>query len=186
MADNFATERVLLGPCVISFPSLFRPSEKTGKYEVDIIYPAGSETHKKIRTLEKTAINARWGNKPPAGLLGLVKNGDERIKDTGEAYEGYAGMLYSKVRSARIPLVSDVNNDPIADPMEIKGGDTCVVLAHAYPYANTEWSKKGVLLTLHGVRKIKDGEPLGGSSSANAAEELGAYMVADSEMVEDF
>jgi hypothetical protein len=172
---NFATERVIIGPCVISFPSLFEPSSKTGKYEIDIIYDRGSSVHKKITELERKAKVARWGSKVPPGLLGLIKNGDEKVNSDGDICGGYEGKLYSKLRTNRQPGVTDVANATIEDPLEVRGGDICVVLAHAYPYVNTEWSKKGVILTLHGVRKIKDGEPLG-AAPINAADEMSSYQ----------
>lgn len=172
---NFQSDRVLLGPCIVSFPQLFQASEMTGKYELDIIYEKGSKTHKLIQKLDKEAKAARWGNKLPSGLRGLVQDGDDRLNSEGDVLDGYEGMLFSKVRTSRPPRVTDIDNNAIEDPMEIKGGDTCVVLAHAWPYDNTKFHKKGVLLTLHGVRKIKDGEPLGGGSSVNAADEMAGY-----------
>jgi hypothetical protein len=162
---------------------VFVPSVKTGKYEIDIIYDNGSETHKKIKALEKKAKQNRWGSKIPPKLLELVKDGDEKFTSDGEPCAGYPGKLFSKARSNRIPSVTDASNNIIEDPMEIKGGDLCVVLVHAYPYVNDEWNKKGVLLTLHGVRKIKDGEPLG-ASPIDAASELSNFE-ADDEF-EDF
>jgi hypothetical protein len=173
MGDGYATDRDILGPAMISFPQLFQPSQKTGKYEVDVIYEEGSKTHKKIKKMEKQALDARWGSKLPGKLLLLVQDGDEKTNGEGDVLDGYAGMLYSKVRTNTQPRVVDVDNNPIEDPMEVRGGDKCIVLAHAYAYDNTEWKKKGVLLTLHGVRKLKDGEALG--NSVNAADEMAGY-----------
>lgn len=172
--SGLATERVLLGPAVISFPNLFQPSEQSGKYEVDVIYEKGSDTHKKIAKLEKQAINNKWGTKVPGGLNRVIKEGNDKVDGEGEVRNGYEGKLYSKVKanSSHPPRVTDVNNNEIIDPLEIKGGDVCVALAHAFPYDN---KSKGVLLTLGGVRKIKDGEALGGGATGNAADEMSSY-----------
>lgn len=174
MATGFATERVLLGPVVVSFPNLFHPAENSGKFEIDIIYDKGSETHKKIKRLEKQAINNRWGEKVPGGLNLLVKDGDDKVDSDGEVRNGYGGKLFSKIKANvdHPPQITDVKNNVIIDPMEIKGGDVCVVLAHAFPYDN---KSKGVLMTLSGVRKIKNGEALGGGPSGNAADEMSEY-----------
>ena len=177
MADGYQTDRDLLGPAMVSFPQLFQPSQQTKKYEVDVIYAKGSATHKKIKKMEKEALDGMWGAKPPGKIKYLlVQNGDEKTNEDGEVLNGYEGMLYSKAKTSQPPRVTDVNNDPIEDPMEVRGGDLCIVLAHAYAYDNTEFKVKGVLLTLHGLRKIKSGEGLG-SSPVHAADEMAGYEV---------
>ena len=175
MAENYATDRVLLGPCTVSFPNLFKVAEQSQKYEVDLVFVKGSKTHKTLVSLETQAKKARWGTKIPridANRV-LIKDGDEKInKETNQPLEGYGGKLFVKARSARLPQVTDVNNQPIDDPGEIKGGDTCVALAHVWPYDNS--FGRGLSLTLHGVRKLKDGEALG-AAPVNAADEMSSF-----------
>lgn len=176
---NLATDRVLVGPSMVSFPKLFQVS-RLGRYEIDILYDAGSKVHKRILALEKAAIKNRWGDKEPKGLHKLVQDGDDRVDDSGEVLDGYAGKLYTKAHSKWQPQVTDVENNEVEDPMEVKGGDSCVILVHAFPYDNTKFKNKGVLLTLHGVRKIKDGEALG-ASPVNATDEMSKYSAAGAE-----
>jgi len=64
MSEIIKSERVLLGPCVVSFPSVVRANDR-GKYEVDIIYEKRSDVHKKLIELEKDAIKKQWAGKPP-------------------------------------------------------------------------------------------------------------------------
>lgn len=177
MAQNYATGRELIGPVLISFPNLHKVNDLTQKYQVDVIFDKGSSTHRGLKKLEKEAINNRWGDKPPRSLLKGIKDGDERVsKDTGDALDGYGGRLYAKLQSGRPPQVTDVDNNPIDDPMDIKGGDICVALVHAFPYSNK--FNEGVLFTLHGVRKVKDGAALG-AAPVNAGNEMAAYQADD-------
>lgn len=178
MSEIVKSERVLLGPCVVSFPSVVRANDR-GKYEVDIIYEKGSDVHKKLIELEKDAIKKQWAGKPPVGLIRLVKDGDGRISSrTGEVMDGYVGKLFSKAKSGRPPQVTDLGNNPIDDPMEIKGGDICVILAEVIPWPKKQPTHKdSILLGLLGIRKLRDGKRLGGSGSdVDAAYEMSNYQ----------
>lgn len=176
MADNMNSDRVLLKGTV-SFPNLFSPND-FGKYEVDLIFDKGSKTYNMLKKLEKEAIEARWGSvtKAPRGLVRLVREGDSRISKDGEVYDGYEGRFYARAKTGRRPQVTDVLNNEVVDPMEIQGGDECVILAHVYPYkADKPVHKDSILLTLHGVRKLKDGDVRFGGSPVDAADELSKY-----------
>ena len=184
MKKIVGTEKIVVGPAVASFPNLFQPNDKSGKYEIDLIYEKGSDTHKMIAKIEKQAIEERWGSSPPKGLLRAVQDGDKRLDREGEVRPGYAGKLFTKARSKREPFVTDATNQRITDPMVLKGGDIVGASISAYPYVNQEWNTEGVYINLYAAKKLRDGEPLGGGGGANGPD--GALEVFEPDLGEDY
>jgi hypothetical protein len=180
--SNLASKRILVGPVVVSFPKLFEKGN-LNRYEVDFFFEKDDDTYKKIKSIEQEAVDARWDGVTPKKLISAIKNGDDKTNNDDEIFDGYEGKLYAKAHTKIAPAVTDKNNRPIEDPMEIKGGDVCVLLVHAFSYDNGPHkdrnNDKGIILTLDGVRKIKDGEPLGGSGGSmdydTAADEMSSY-----------
>ena len=131
------------------------------KYSVTLpIDKNDKKTIAKIKEAEKKAIEegiaTKWGGKRPDSMSLPLHDGDE--KDAPE----YQGKYYlnAKCDVNHAPGVFDADGEDILDPAEIRSGDygrACVTL---YPFNNRI---KGVGVGLVSVKKIKDGEPLGGT-----------------------
>ena len=170
---------------MISFPCLFKKNDYNNTYyEVDVLYRRGSAVHQQFSELDEQAIRNRWPDGAPKGVISCIKSGDEKNEARAQAgkepLESYDGMLFSKLRTQSQPRVTGPNNEVIDDPMLLKGGNICVLSVSAFPYDNTtdaakkKFGKKGIWLTLYGLRKLQEGKVFG-APSRDANSDLDSY-----------
>lgn len=172
-ANGYGTMvRVKTGKIRLSFPNLFERFEKSGKYQAQLMIPKGSDTEK---VLEKAIENAKqdgktrlWGGKIPGRLEISRKDGDEP-DDNGETYPENAGMWLVSAKSNTKPKVYDTDGSDIFEQESIYGGCYVQAIFDVYPYAN---DSKGIAFALSGIKKIADGEPLGGGSYKPSADDF--------------
>lgn len=92
----------------------------------------------------------------------FLRDGDKEKFDD----EAYKGCYFINASSVRKPSVVDANVQEIIDPTEIYSGMYGRATVNFYVY-NKDTSK-GIACGLGNLQKLRDGEPLGGGSSAEA------------------
>lgn len=164
-------ERVVIGPCRLSYVHVFEPWGPEGdpnkKYMVNVIIPKKeketiSALKEAIEAAKKKGVTDKWRGKLPKSLDISLRDGDERES----AGEEFAGSLYINAKSIRRPGMIDREGNPITDEEEIYSGVWCYVSLSFFPYCVN--GNSGVAAALNNLKKFKDDERLGGGASAEA------------------
>lgn len=161
--------KVVTGVVILSYANVWEPKSVHGgaeKYSVSIIIPK-SDT--KTLNAVNEAINAaieegkgKYGGKIPnkASLKLPLRDGDvDREND-----EAYANSYFINANSITAPQIVDKDVNPILERSEVYSGVYARVSINFYAF-NTN-GNKGVACGLGNIQKIRDGEPLGGKTSA--------------------
>ena len=168
MKNNTTATKVIV-PCRFSYLHCWEPDSVNGgdpKYSVSAIVPK-SDT----KTLEaiKAAIEqakkdsvSKWGGKVPGNLKTPLRDGDIDRPDD----EAYKGCYFFNANSRQAPQVVDGKVQPILDQSEMYSGCYGRVSVTFYGYNSN--GNRGIAVGLGNIQKIRDGEPLGGRSSAEA------------------
>lgn len=152
----------------LSYAHLFEPVSINGgaeKYSVSVLIPKDDKaTIAKIEKAVDAAIEegiAKFGGKKPnKGAIKLpLRDGD--IERDDEAYKGH---YFVNANSLTAPQVVDTQLNPILDKSEVYSG--CYGRVSLSFYAFNSNGNKGVACGLGNVQKIRDGEPLGGRTTA--------------------
>jgi len=172
----------------LSFPDIWEAAAiKDGKpkFGADlIIHPdskvlAVKENGAKVETTMEKVMSAvaktGWKEKGERVLKGLepskkcYREGDRRVNDAEEVYEGYEGLMYVTAKNASRPRILDRDKTPLteADGRPYSG---CFVNAIIDVYPMKDAERKGVFATLMGVQFVKDGDNFGGGSVASEDE----------------
>lgn len=188
MNENVTT-KVKIGEVRFSYVHIFTPeavaegNEK--KYSVSLIIP---KSNKKLIAEIKAAIEAavqaglaKFGGKRPVNLRNPLRDGDlERADD-----EAYAGAYFINVSSKTKPGIvkrMKVNGEnrlvEVTNEEDIYSG--CYGFASVNFFAYSNAGNKGIGAGLNNILKTRDGEYLGGRTSAesdfgNGAVDLDAY-----------
>lgn len=161
--------KVVTGIVRLSFANVWEAKSINGgtpKYGVSLIIPK-SDT--KTITAIQAAIDAaikegagKFGGKiPPKASLKLpLRDGDIDRPDD----EAYAGCYFVNANSATAPQIVDKNVNLILDRSEVYSGVYARVSVNFYAFNSN--GNRGVACGLGNIQKIRDGEPLGGKSSA--------------------
>lgn len=158
-----------------SYANIWDPKAPLGggtpKYSVSLIIPKDdTATVNKINAAIQAAYEEGQsklkGNGKSVPPLATIKNplrdGDiERPDDPA-----YAGCYFVNANSASKPGVVDADRQPIIERSEVYSGVYGRASINFYSY-NVNGSK-GIACGLNNLQKIKDGEPLGGKTSAEA------------------
>ena len=152
----------------LSYAHLFEPVSINGgaeKYSVSVLIPKDDKaTIEKIEKAVDAAIeegSAKFGGKKPnKGAIKLpLRDGD--IERDDEAYKGH---YFVNANSLTAPQVVDTQLNPILDKSEVYSG--CYGRVSLSFYAFNSNGNKGVACGLNNVQKVRDGEPLGGRTTA--------------------
>lgn len=152
----------------LSYAHLFEPVSINGgaeKYGVSVLIPKDDKaTIEKIEKAVDAAIEegiAKFGGKKPnKGAIKLpLRDGD--IERDDEAYKGH---YFVNANSLTAPQVVDTQLNPILDKSEVYSG--CYGRVSLSFYAFNSNGNKGVACGLNNVQKVRDGEPLGGRTTA--------------------
>lgn len=153
----------------LSYANIWEPKSINGgkeKYSVSLIIPK-SDT-KTVTAIEK-AIDAaieedigKFGGKKPnkAALKLPLRDGDLEKDDLN-----YKDAYFINANSITAPQIVDKQVQPILDQTEVYSG--CYVRVSISFYAFNTNGNRGVACGLGNIQKIRDGEPLGGHSSAS-------------------
>lgn len=153
----------------LSYANIWEPKSINGgkeKYSVSLIIPK-SDT-KTVTAIEK-AIDAaieegigKFGGKKPnkAALKLPLRDGDLEKDDVN-----YKDAYFINANSITAPQIVDKQVQPILDQTEVYSG--CYARVSISFYAFNTNGNRGVACGLGNIQKIRDGEPLGGHSSAS-------------------
>lgn len=94
-----------------------------------------------------------------------IRDGDEKEADTTGAYKGH-WYVNAKANEDRPPVILDRSGNEIMDRGEVYSGCYCQAVIGLYPY--NKGSNRGIGVGLNGLRKIKDGDHLGGGSVSSS------------------
>ena len=135
------------------------------RYSVSVLIPKDDkETIKAINDAVDAAIEegiAKFGGKKPnkAAIKLPLRDGDTERED-----EAYAGHWFINANSKTAPQIVDKAVKPILDRDE--GYSGCYARVSLNFYAFNSNGNKGIACGLGNIQKIRDGESLGGRSSA--------------------
>ncbi len=135
------------------------------RYSVSVLIPKDdTETVEAINKAIDAAIEegiAKFGGKKPnkAAIKLPLRDGDTERED-----EAYAGHWFVNANSKTAPQIVDRAVKPILDRDEVYSG--CYARISLNFYAFNSNGNKGIACGLGNIQKIRDGEPLGGRSSA--------------------
>ena len=155
-----------------SYVNAWEPKSINGgapKYSVSLIIPK-SDT----KTIEKiqAAIQAAYeegqgklkGNGKSVPALSVLKtplrDGDAERPDD----EAYADSYFVNANSGTAPGIVDADRQPIIDRSEVYSGVYGRASINFYAFNSN--GNKGIACGLNNLQKIRDGEPLGGTSRA--------------------
>ena len=164
--------KVVFGPCRLSYTHLFSKyapdgDAANGKFMTNVLIPKEEkETIKAIQQAieagKKAAIISKWGGKEPKKLDMPLRDGDVDKEDD----DVYAGYYFTNAKCNTRPGFVDKNKTPIVDEDDIYSGVWAIVSVTFYGYDVS--GNRGVACGLNNVMKFKDGERLGGRSSADS------------------
>lgn len=177
MAGSTNPTRVVTGVVRCSYVHLTKPYsqdpvKQEPKYSVVILIPkSDTKTLNKIKAAIEAAKEQgktqKWGGSTK-GVTTTLHDGDDEEKVDHERNPEYAGHYYMTVsaKESNRPGIVDRDLNKILDESEIYSGMYARVSINAFAYLYQ--GKKGVSFGLNNVQKVKDGEPLGGRTSAES------------------
>lgn len=154
-------------PCRFSYLHCWEPDSVNGgdpKYSVSAIIPkSDTKTINAIKAAIEQAKKdsvSKWGGKVPANLKLPLRDGDIDRPDD----EAYAGCYFFNANSRQAPQVVDGKVQPILDQSEVYSGCYGKISVTFYGYNSN--GNRGIAAGLGNIQKLKDGESLGGRTSA--------------------
>lgn len=162
------TTKVVTGSVRLSYANVWEPKSINGsnpKYSVSLIIPkSDTETVTAINNAVENAIKAgvgKFGGKIPnrATLKLPLRDGDVERDD-----EAYKDSYFVNANSTTAPQIVDRSVQPIMDRNEVYSG--CYARVSLNFYAFNSNGNRGVACGLGNIQKVKDGEALGGKSTA--------------------
>ena len=174
--NESATTKMNIGEVRFSYCHLFTPEAVSDgadkKYSVSVIIP---KTNTQLIAGIKQCINAayqqglasRWKGRKPAVWKNPLRDGDTERPDN----ESYANSYFINVTSRtkpgivkRMTVGGESKLVEVTDEEEVYSGCYGYVSVNFFPFANA--GNNGVACGLNNVLKTKDGEFLGGRTSA--------------------
>lgn len=168
MTKKTASTKVVTGVVRLSYANIWEAASINGgkpKFSTSIIIPkSDTKTIAAINAAIDAAIEngaAKFGGKIPnrAALKLPLRDGDVERED-----EAYKDSFFLNANSTTAPQIVDRAVQPILDRSEVYSGCYARVSINFYAF-NTN-GNKGVACGLGNIQKVRDGEPLGGKSSA--------------------
>lgn len=168
MSDKNNTTKVVTGIVRLSYANIWEPASVNGgtpKYSVSLIIPkSDTKTIAAINAAVDAAIKqgaAKFGGKIPnkAALKLPLRDGDTERED-----EAYKDSYFVNANSTTAPQIVDCAVQPILDRSEVYSG--CYARVSVNFYAFNSNGNRGIACGLGNIQKIRDGEPLGGRTSA--------------------
>lgn len=162
--------KVVTGTVRLSYANLFeaRASQegREAKYSVSLIIPKSDTAtigaiKKAIDEVIQAEKASKFGGKDK-GLKNPLRDGD--LEKDDPAYEG---CMFINASSRQKPIVLDENKQVVLDAREVYSG--CYAQASINLYAFNSNGNKGVAAGLNAIRKVEDGESLGGAYTEAAA-----------------
>lgn len=166
--QNTDSRKVVTGVVRLSYANIWEPKSINGsaeKYSVSVIIPkSDTKTISAINAAIDNAINegiSKFGGKKPnkAALKLPLRDGDIERDD-----EAYKDSYFINANSQTAPQIVDKDLNLILDKTEVYSGVYARVSMTFYAFNSN--GNRGIACGLGNIQKIRDGEPLGGGSSA--------------------
>ena len=156
-----------------SYCNIWEPKSINGgepRYSVSLLIPkSDKDTVKSINEAVEAAYHEGEsklkgkGSLPPMTAIKLpLRDGDTERPDDPT----YAGCWFVNANSDRAPGIVDAACKPIMDRSEVYSG--CYGRASITFYAFNSNGNRGIACGLNNLQKLRDGEPLGGHTSAES------------------
>ena len=174
---------VTTGEARLSYVHLFKPhAQQPGaeeKYSCTILVPKSDTATKAridaaIEAAKQKGISGKWNGVCPPIVPHPVHDGDGVRPSDGMPFGPECKGHWVFTASAKAdypPEVVDQNGNPMINQSEMYSGVYALVNVEFFPYIFG--GKKGIGCSLGPVKKVRDGEPLGGSAPT-AAQAFGA------------
>lgn len=153
----------------LSYANVWEPKSINGgaeKYSVSLIIPkSDTKTLTAIQKAIDVAIEegrGKFGGKIPnkSALKLPLRDGDIDRPDD----EAYANCYFVNANSSTAPEIVDKARDPILNRSEVYSGVYARVSINFYAFNSN--GNRGIACGLGNIQKVRDGEPLGGKTSA--------------------
>lgn len=150
----------------VSYPSLYEPNEYKGKesYQLTLLFDKDTDLSEMKAEAARVA-KEKWGDKRPKDFDSPFRDGNEK-DDAGPEYENVTYIRFKRAVKKGPPQVVDNRKQPISE----NSGDMypgCYARVSYSAFAWEEGKKGGVSFGLSNVQKVRDGESLDGSSTAD-------------------
>ena len=165
--SSFSNPKKVMIPCRFSFLHCWEPDSVNGsepKYSVSAIIPkSDTATINKIKAAIENAKResvSKWGGKIPPNLKLPLRDGDiDRPED-----EAYVNSYFLNANSRQAPQIVDKRVQPMLDQSEVYSGCYGKISVTFYGYNSN--GNRGIAAGLGNIQKLRDGESLGGRTSA--------------------
>ena len=176
---------VTTGEARLSYVHLFKPhAQQPGaeeKFSCTVLVPKSDTATKAridaaIEAAKQKGINGKWNGVCPPIVPHPVYDGDGVRPSDGMPFGPECKGHWVFTASAKAdypPEVVDQNGNPMINQSEMYSGVYALVNVEFYPYMSG--GKKGIGCGLGPVKKVRDGEALGGSAPT-AAQAFGALQ----------
>ena len=161
--------KVVTGVVRLSYANVWEPKSINGgteKYSVSLIIPkADTKTLGAIQKAIDAAIDegrGKFGGKVPskATLKLPLRDGDVDRPDD----EAYTNCYFINANSSSAPEIVDKSLNPILNRSEVYSGVYARASINFYAFNSN--GNRGIACGLGNIQKVRDGEPLGGKTSA--------------------
>ena len=161
--------KVVTGLVRLSYANVWEPKSINGgaeKFSVSLIIPkADTKTLGSIHKAIDAAIEegrGKFGGKIPskAALKLPLRDGDVDRPDD----EAYANCYFVNANSSSAPEIVDTSLNPVLNRSEVYSGVYARVSINFYAFNSN--GNRGIACGLGNIQKVRDGEPLGGKTSA--------------------
>ena len=161
--------KVVTGLVRLSYANVWEPKSINGgaeKFSVSLIIPkADAKTLGAIQKAIDAAIEegrGKFGGKIPskAALKLPLRDGDVDRPDD----EAYANCYFVNANSSSAPEIVDTSLNPVLNRSEVYSGVYARVSINFYAFNSN--GNRGIACGLGNIQKVRDGEPLGGKTSA--------------------
>ena len=161
--------KVVTGVVRLSYANVWEPKSINGgaeKYSVSLIIPkADTKTLGAIQKAIDAAIEegrGKFGGKVPskATLKLPLRDGDVDRPDD----EAYTNCYFVNANSSSAPEIVDKSLNPVLNRSEVYSGVYARVSINFYAFNSN--GNRGIACGLGNIQKVRDGEPLGGKTSA--------------------
>ena len=161
--------KVVTGVVRLSYANVWEPKSINGgaeKFSVSLIIPkADTKTLGAIQKAIDSAIEegrGKFGGKVPskATLKLPLRDGDVDRPDD----EAYTNCYFVNANSSSAPEIVDKSLNPVLNRSEVYSGVYARVSINFYAFNSN--GNRGIACGLGNIQKVRDGEPLGGKTSA--------------------